>query len=224
MYNPKTSTRHPAFKLAILGLCSIFGLVPFTFHAGAQTSPPQQQAVGVTAGSAPNPPASSTPGGNPPPVTAPQTRTGTESNLYNWDNTQGISWNTAIKSEQQVIAEFQAKVKQAILNACTYPPLRPKQPDKVAELAIQIDSNGVIGNIDVNNNSGHKQFDAALMLAAKKISEPLVPPNGRAITLLIVFKNSELGQVVPTKDPAADQPSVTPPSPPPLMQAAPANK
>ncbi len=218
MYNPKTSTRHPALKLATIGLCSIFGLMPFTFHAGAQTSPPQPQAVGTAASSVPNPP----------PVAAPQTPTGTESNLYNWDNTQGISWNTAIKSEQQVIAEFQAKVKQSILNACTYPPLRPKQPDKIAELAIQIDSNGIIGNIDVNNSSGHKQFDAALMLAAKKISEPLLPPNGRAITLLVVFKNSELGQVVPTKDlakdQAADQPSVTPPLTPPLMQTAPANK
>lgn len=236
MYNPRTLTQNPVLKPAAIILCSIFSLLPLVSHSGAQTAPPQAQvngnAVKPVQGTLPAPASSTTgpTGPNAPAASSTPAAPKTPVNLYDWDNSQGVNWNTALKSEQQVMAEFQAKVKQAVLKASSYPPLIGKQADKIVELAIQIDSDGTIGNIDVNNSSGHKQFDAAIILAAKRISEPLIPPHERAVTLLIVFKNSELGKAFPTKDmakdPAAAQPPATPPvsTTPPPMQAAPANK
>lgn len=212
-HTERTSPRQPAFSSS--PATAYPSSVPDSVLS-AQAAPAQHRAIGAPAA--------------PQSTAAPKNPAGGLDHLYNWDNSQGINWNTAVKSEQQVIADFQAKVKQAILNASAYPPLIGKQADKSVELAIQINANGAIGEIDVNNSSGHKQFDAAIMLAAKRVSEPLIPPHGRAITLLIVFKNSELGKAAPETDssanPSVDQSPAVPPFPTtsPSMQPAPDNK
>ncbi|SHN50414.1 TonB family protein [Desulfovibrio litoralis] len=117
---------------------------------------------------------------------------GNNTGSYDWSSSKEVQWDNEVQAKLKIMNEFKEKVRKELLAYCTYPPLGENQEDASVELIVGLDEKGVITELDINRSSGRKQFDAAFMLAAKRIPVFLPPPENKPVRLFLEFKQSEL--------------------------------